>query len=203
MLDKVLYPASQASLNPIGARLARWGVHANAVTLAGLIPGVLACAAITQGMWTAALILILLNRLCDGLDGAIARANGMTDFGGYLDIVTDFIFYASIPAAFALHDPTNNAAAAVIVMLSFTATGSSFLAYAILTSKHAVATEERGRKSFYYLGGLTEGSETILFFVAICLFPAWFSTLAYIFAGLCALTALGRIHRCYRQFAQP
>ena len=43
-----------------------------------------------------ALLLILLNRVMDGLDGAVARHAGATDFGGYLDIVCDFLFYSGV-----------------------------------------------------------------------------------------------------------
>ena len=55
------------------------------------------------------------------------------------------------------------------------------------------ATEERGEKSLFFTTGLAEATETIAFFVAFCLFPAWFSVLAGIFAVLCLYTATSRI----------
>lgn len=71
--------------------------------------------------------------------------------------------------------------------------GSSFLAFAVLAAKRGVTTEIRGRKSFYYLGGLTEGFETILCFTLMCLVPSAFVPIAWIFGALCWVTTLTRI----------
>ena len=84
-----------------------------------------------------ALLLILLNRVADGVDGAIARRLGSTDLGGYLDILCDFIFYAAVPLGFALARPENGAAAAFLIF-SFVGTGSSFLAYAAIAAKRGL-----------------------------------------------------------------
>ena len=135
----------------------------------------------------------MLNRLCDGLDGAVARRRGLTDLGGFLDIVLDFLIYAVVPFAFALADPAANALAAAFLIFSFIGTGSSFLAYAIMAAKRGISTELRGRKSLYYLGGLTEGTETIAAFVLACLWPAWFPWIAVVFGLLCWLTTATRI----------
>ena len=139
------------------------------------------------------LALLLLNRLCDGLDGAVARRRGVTDLGGFLDIVLDFLIYAAVPFAFALADPAANALPGAFLIFSFMGTGSSFLAYAIMAAKRGIATELRGRKSLYYLGGLTEGTETIVAFVLACLWPAWFPLIAWTFGALCWLTTATRI----------
>ena len=138
-------------------------------------------------------------RLADGLDGAIARAGQKTDFGGYLDIEADFLFYGAIPLAFALRDPAN-AVAASFLLLSFYANGASFLGYAILAEKRGMQTDTRGQKSLYFTAGLLEGSETIGFFVAICLFPGLFPVLAWVFGGLCLLTMLARVALARRVF---
>ena len=147
-----------------------------------------------------ALIAIAINRLLDGLDGAVARHAGKTDFGGYLDIVCDFIFYSAVVFGFALARPVENALAAAFLILSFVGTGSSFLAYAILAAKHGMTTTLRGSKAIYYLGGLTEGAETILFFAAICLLPHLFPVLAVIFGALCWVTTVTRILAARRAF---
>ncbi|MFX6950021.1 CDP-alcohol phosphatidyltransferase family protein, partial [Acinetobacter baumannii] len=76
--------------------LVRQGVGADQVTVAGLILGLAAAAAAAKAAFGAALVLILVNRLCDGLDGAIARARGRTDAGGFLDITADFVFYGAL-----------------------------------------------------------------------------------------------------------
>jgi len=140
----------------------------------------------------AALAAILLNRLADGVDGAVARRTHLTDLGGYLDIVCDFVFYAAAPLGFALARP-ENAVPAAFLIFSFAGTGSSFLAFAILAAKRGLATAARGRKSFYHLGGLTEGSETIALFVMVCLAPGAFPLLAWGFGALCWIITASRI----------
>ena len=199
MLDSRIRPYIDLFTNSIGPRFAHMGITANMVTVIGFGLGVLAFAAITQEMFVAAFILIALNRIGDGIDGAIARHEGMSDFGGYLDIVLDFIFYALIPLGFAIQNPENAIAAAVLIV-SFVGTGSSFLAYAIIAEKRGMSTEIRGKKSLYYLGGLTEGTETIAVLLAMCVWPEFFSIFAYIFAILCGVTTVTRITWAYISF---
>jgi phosphatidylglycerophosphate synthase len=163
------------------------------VTVLGFAMGLSAVPAIALEAYPAALLLILLNRLADGLDGAMARRTRKTDRGGFLDITLDFIFYASIPFAFALADPLHNALAAAFLIFSFVGTGCSFLAYAIMAAKRGISTDLRGQKSLYYLGGLTEGTETIVAFVLACLWPAYFPLIAWLFGGLCWLTTATRV----------
>jgi phosphatidylglycerophosphate synthase len=137
------------------------------------------------------LALIIANRLCDGLDGAVARVRGPSDLGGYFDIVADFAFYVSVPVGFGILAPVNTLPALVLVA-SFVLTGVSFLAFAVIAGKRGVSTEAHGKKSFFYSTGLAEGTETIAVFIAMCLLPAWFGVLAYGYAGLCALTVFQR-----------
>jgi phosphatidylglycerophosphate synthase len=135
----------------------------------------------------------LLSRLLDGLDGAVARASTPTDRGGFLDITLDFLFYAAIPLGFAFADPAANALPAAVLLASFIGTGSSFLAFAALAEKRRLADTALPGKSFYFLGGLTEATETIAAFAAMCLWPQWFGPIAYGFAALCAITTALRI----------
>jgi phosphatidylglycerophosphate synthase len=193
VLDARLRRLIDPPLDRLSAPLAAAGVSANAITVAGFAIGLAAVAAIAWRAYLPGLALLLLNRLCDGLDGAVARRRGLTDLGGFLDIVLDFLIYSAVPFAFALADPAANALAAAFLIFSFIGTGSSFLAYAIMAAKRGVATELRGRKSLYYLGGLTEGSETILAFVLACVWPALFPWIALIFGLLCWLTTATRI----------
>jgi phosphatidylglycerophosphate synthase len=193
VLDARLRRLIDPPLDRLSAPLAARGISANAVTVAGFAFGLGAAAAIASRAWLLGLALLLLNRLCDGLDGAIARRRGLTDLGGFLDILLDFLIYSAVPFAFALADPAANALAAAFLIFSFIGTGSSFLAFAIMAAKRGIATELRGRKSLYYLGGLTEGTETILAFVLACLWPALFPWIALIFGLLCWLTTATRI----------
>jgi phosphatidylglycerophosphate synthase len=199
MLDSYMRRIVDPPLDHVGRRLAAAGVPANAVTLVGFGVGLLAIPCLAAGWYGLALTAILANRLADGLDGAVARHTRLTDFGGYLDIVCDFIIYAGVAFGFALARP-ENALPAGFLILSFVGTGTSFLAYAILAAKRGLSSEVRGRKSLYYLGGLTEGTETIAVFAAFCLFPNAFPMLAYIFGALCWLTTAARVATARRSF---
>lgn len=189
-----------APLDRMAEQLIDRGWTANQVTIFGFILGMVAMLALAIQAYLLALLLILINRLADGLDGAIARRIGKTDRGGFLDITLDFIFYSSIPFGFALADPMNNALAAAFLIFSFIGTGCSFLAYAIMAEKRGLSTDIRGQKSLYYLGGLTEGTETIALFVITCLLPVWFSFLAILFGILCWITTATRIHAGWQSF---
>ncbi|MFN5901576.1 MAG: CDP-alcohol phosphatidyltransferase family protein [Novosphingobium sp.] len=191
MLDARLRPLIDPPLNILGRGLARLGIGANAVTLAGLLPAVGAAWALAERQFLLALGLILANRLLDGLDGAVARARGLTDFGGFLDIVADFVFYVAVPIGFALAAP-DNVLPALVLVASFTLTGASFLAFAALAAKRGLETSAHGRKSFFYNTGLAEGTETILVFCAMCLWPQHFAAIAYGYAALCLLTVAQR-----------
>lgn len=200
MFDAKLRPLIDPPLNRLGSALARRGVTANAITFLGLALGLAGAAAISGGYFGAGLGLILANRLLDGLDGAVARANGPTVLGGYFDIVADFAFYVSVPLGFGLVDPANTQAALVLVA-SFVLTGVSFLAYAVIAAERGARTDAHGRKSFYYSTGLAEGGETIAVFIAFALFPAWFVQLAYAYAALCVLTVFQRSALAIVQFS--
>jgi len=173
-------------------------ISANTITLVGFGIGLIAVPLLWLKLYSAALVVILLNRFFDGLDGAVARRNGITSLGGYLDITCDFIFYSAVILGFALANPEKNSLAATFLVFAFMGTGSSFLAFAIAAAeKQGISSKAHGQKAFYYLGGLAEGSETILFYIIICLFPEHFPTLAVIFGSICWLTVVGRFGSAY------
>lgn len=197
MLDAAARRLVDPPLARCAAVLDRAGIGANAITLAGFAIGLLGAAALALQSHGTALLLILANRVMDGLDGAVARRGEPSDLGGYLDILCDFIFYNAVVFGVALGRP-DHAVAAAFLMLSFTGTGTSFLAFAVLAAKRGITTAARGRKSLYYLGGLTEGTETILLFVAICLVPDAFPWMAWVFGALCWATTAGRVAAAIR-----
>lgn len=199
MFDARLRPLIDPPLNVIGHRLASWGVSANLVTLGGLLLGLCAGVAIWQHQIGLGLALILGSRLLDGLDGAVARATQLTDFGGYFDIVADFGFYVAVPLGFGFADAANLPLALVLVA-SFTLTGTSFLSFAVLAAKRGLETSAHGQKSFFYNTGLAEGAETIIAFVLMCLLPNAFPVIAVIYAGLCVLTVIQRSIAAYVEF---
>lgn len=200
MIDARLLPLQRRALQPLASRLARRGVSADRLSLAGFAIGVLAVPALAAGQFALALALILANRVIDGLDGAVARINGPTDRGAFLDIALDFVFYALVPLGFALHDPAGNGLPAAVLIASFVGTGSSFLAFAAVAAKLGRISAAFPAKGIYYLGGLTEGFETLALFVAMCLWPAGFAPLALIFAAACAVTTALRWRQGWTAF---
>ena len=200
MIDALILPAQRRVLHPLALALHRRDVTADSISLAGFGLGILAVPALAFGWFGLALALILLNRLADGLDGAVARMGAPTDRGAFLDIALDFVFYAVVPLGFALADPAANALPAAVLIAAFVGTGSSFLAFAVIAAKRGMRAEDYPSKGIFYLGGLTEGFETIALFVAMCLWPAMFAPLAYVFAAACALTTLTRWLQGWRAF---
>lgn len=192
MIDAALTPLLRRALDGPARWLAGRGVSADQITLAGFGAGLLAIPCIIAGAYTAGLGFILLNRLMDGLDGAVARISGASDRGAFLDIALDFMFYALIPLAFAFAEPEANALPAALLITAFIGTGSSFLAFSTIAAKRGLKAESFPKKGIYYLGGLTEGAETIALFIVMCLFPACFPWLATAFAAACAITTLLR-----------
>jgi len=201
MIDAALLPLQKQVLTPPARWLTAGGIRADHLTLAGFIIGVLAVPALAFGAFGLALVLLGLNRLADGLDGTVARMTSPTDRGAFLDIALDFVFYALFPLGFALADPATNALPAAVLIAAFVGTGSSFLAFAAIAAKRGESAEAYPAKGIYYLGGLTEGFETIAIFVAMCLFPQAFPVLAYGYAAACALTTVLRWHQGWHAFA--
>ncbi|MBX9624990.1 MAG: CDP-alcohol phosphatidyltransferase family protein [Gemmataceae bacterium] len=202
MLDPLARRLIDPPLDRLAAGLARLGLGADAVTVGGFVVGMGGCAALAFREYGLALGLILLNRLADGLDGAVARRTEATDAGGYLDIVLDLVFYSGVPFGFAAGRPEVALPAAFLIW-SFIGTGGSFLAYAVIAAKRGLTTQRRGRKGFYYAAGLMEGTETVAFFVLFCLFPDSFAVLAWVFGGLCWLTTAARVASAVAAFRQP
>jgi len=197
MLDPLLRRWIGPPLDRAGTWLAGRGIGANAVSLAGLAVGLAAVPLLAFGHYGAALPAILLNRLLDGLDGAVARHSRPTALGGYLDIVCDMAFYAAIPMGFALARP-DNAVWAALLLASFVCTCASFLGRAVLAAGRGERDPgTRGRKSFFHAAGLIEGTETIMAFVLFCLLPDIFPWLAGVVAALCFWTAAARVFEAF------
>lgn len=193
MFDRVAIRWLAPPLGWLAGRLVRAGVGADAVTFAGFGLGLAAAGAIVLQAYTTGLVLLLAGRLCDGLDGAVARLTRPTDRGAFLDIVLDFLFYASIPLGFAFADPAANALPAAALLAAFIGTGSSFLAFAALAERRGLKSAAYPAKGLYYLGGLTEATETLACFALMCLFPDRFALWAWGFAALCGLTIVTRL----------
>jgi phosphatidylglycerophosphate synthase len=201
MLDGFARRLLDPALDRAGRALAARGVHADALTFAGLACGLAAALAVALAADGIALAAFAVNRLLDGLDGAVARATTRTDRGGFLDIVLDFVTYGAVPLAFAVRDPAANALAAAVLLFAFYVNGASFLAFAAVAAKRGLDSSVRGVKSIYFTAGLAEGTETVLAFVAMMLCPRHFSVMALAFAGLTLMGAVARVTLAWHVFS--
>jgi phosphatidylglycerophosphate synthase len=201
MLDRVVIAWLRPGLERGARVLHAWGAHADHITWFGFVLGVAAAAAIAWQAYAAGLLLMLASRLCDGLDGPLARLTRPTDRGAFLDIALDFLFYASVPLAFAVASPAERALPAATLLAAFIGTGSSFLAFAVLAERRGLKSDAYPRKGIFYLGGLTEASETMICFALMCGWPDHFALWAYGFALLCAVTTATRLAAGWRAFA--
>lgn len=194
MLDSAIRKKIDRPLNHLAKIFVDKGISANQITVAGFGLGLLTIPLLAFHYYLSALLLIILNRFFDGVDGAVARQTKVTHVGAYLDIVLDFIFYSGVVMGFALAQP-ENAIYGALLIFSFIGTGSSFLAFAIFAEKLTLSTTEQGIKSFYYLEGLAEGAETIICLSLMCLYPKYFWVFALGFSIICFLATILRIAR--------
>jgi len=206
MFDTSVRAVIDPLLDRMGRSLAQYGITANGMTWLGFALGAAAATCIVFDAYIWGLVLLLASRICDGLDGAVARADtshqGTTDLGGFLDIVLDFAFYGMIPFAFILADPASNAVAGGLLLLVFYVNGASFLTYALMVEKRGLEGHDRGSKSLVYTAGLAEATETIFVFMLFCLFPDWFEVIAYVFSAVVVVTTVTRFILAYQVFGK-
>ncbi len=199
-LCRKVYAEGYNKLNVAGTYLGKIGISANVVSWSGFVIGVFAINFIAMEMYGWALIAILLNRICDGLDGAIARSTKVTDFGVFLDATLDYVFYGGVIFAFALADPAQNALSAACMLFGFASAGCAMLAYSVIAYKNHSEQQLNLDHSPFYLGGIAQGSETLLALILLCLFPSWFSVLGVALGILSLIKAFSLIVAAYYQF---
>ena len=143
-------------------------IKPNHMTILGFILGLLMCVLVFFQFYLTALILLVLNRLCDGLDGTMARLTIPSPLGGYLDIVFDFTIYSGFVLAFGLSN-SNYTVVSMVLLFLYIGTGTTFLAQAALQTQldkipHSSESNQELPKSFYYSSGLVEGTSTMEYF---------------------------------------
>jgi phosphatidylglycerophosphate synthase len=190
MLDRtvrrLLAPASARAAR----RLAAKGIAPDLLTATGFLLGVAAAVAVAVALWPLALVLWLTSRVFDGLDGAVARVRGATLHGGFLDIMADFTVYGLFVVGVAIATPSARLAC-VVLLCAYYVNGAAFLAFSSLAERRALAVGDE--RSLRFLGGLTEGTETIVAHSLFCLLPASTAVIAWVFSGAVAITAVGRV----------
>ena len=202
MFDRHLQKLTQKPLSFFAKIILKY-ISANQITIIGFVFGLMMCLFVYLELFFLAIFFLILNRICDGLDGVMARLTVPTYLGAYLDIVLDFIFYSAFILIFGLLD-TNNIIISCLLLFSYICTGTTFLAQAIIQPKLDLVQKDESididiPKSFYYSAGLIEGTETILFMTLCLLFPNLYFFFGLIFSILCLLTALSRILIFYKR----
>jgi phosphatidylglycerophosphate synthase len=198
VFDRQLRAVADRPLRALGDRAADAGLRAEAVTAAGFTVGVGACVAIAADLRYVALGLWLANRLLDGLDGVVARRTGATDRGAFVDIAADFTVYAGFVVGVA-YSQSDARLAAVALLSAYYVSGAAFLAWSSLAERRARALDDN--RSLHFVGGITEGGETIVAYVLLCVWPAATEPILWVFAVLVAITALQRVAFAWRSLS--
>ena len=192
MLDQKFNLFFRPVLTKFATILLKHQISPNQITLFSFILGIFCFIFLSLGFIYTALLFFLLNRIFDGVDGALARLKEPTDLGGFYDIISDFLIYALLPFGFILFD-NNNFLSMSLLLTSFIGTCSTFLTTAWIFEKKKIKIEQRSQKSFFYSEGLIEGTETIILFIMMFLFYEVANFIAWIFAILCFITSITRI----------
>ena len=190
MLDARARALYRPGLDRLAERVNGIGISASAVTAAGLTVGVAACVAVAFEHWPLALLLWLVNRTLDGLDGAVARQTRPTDLGGMLDFLADFVVYGGFVVAVSIAVPDARVACTVL-LAAYLLNNVALLSFASLIEKRRLPLGDE--RSLRFTTGLTEGTETIIAYTAICILPAHAGTIAWIFAGMVLFTVGQRV----------
>ncbi len=190
MLDAQARAAVRPAVDRVAAHATGHGVTPGAITAAGLVVGVGACVAAALAAWPLALALWLLNRSLDGLDGAVARLRGPTDLGGMLDFLADFVVYGGFVVGVAIAIPDARIAC-VVLLAAYLLNNVALLSFASLIEKRGLDLGDE--RSLRFTAGLTEGTETIVAYVLICLLPTHAGTIAWAFAGMVLVTVAQRV----------
>lgn len=184
-------------INNFAKLLIKFKISANSITFIGFVVGLLAINFLAIENYGAALLCILLNRLCDILDGAVAKASKVTDFGIFFDATLDYIFYAGVIFGFAIANPAQNAVAAAFLLFAFASSACSLLAYAVIAHQSKLPTCPQVNESPFYLGGWAQGFETFVTLVVLCVVPRLFMPLAIILGVFCFIKAASVIISSY------
>jgi phosphatidylglycerophosphate synthase len=200
MLDRVLRAWKDRLLAPI-ARMLGSSLPPNVVSLVGLIAGLGSAAAVLGHQWGWALTLWLVNRTLDGLDGALARMyRRETPFGGYVDIVADYLVYAAIPAAIVVADGTWRLAVGGLALLAafYVNTASWLYLAALLEQRHDGARARGEATSITMPPGLIAGAETVVFYALFLALPSRQLLLFVVMAMMVAVNVVIRLAWAWR-----
>ncbi len=193
MKDSLLRQQKDRLLRPLVERFLV-NVSPDQLSLIAVIPGIFAAVAVVYGLVEVGLLLWLVNRLLDGIDGLAARVYGKTsDWGGYLDLLLDFVVYLLVPLSFVWAMPTTqNLWAFVFLLISFQVNTLSWTLLSAILEKRRQGERER-LTTVEMPAGLIEGAETVIFFSLFFLLPGYISALFALMGVLVFFTAGQRL----------
>jgi len=200
MLDPYLRPIKDRWLHKLITKPLR-NLHPNTISLIALLLGLLAAGLLAIGYEYLAFIFWCSNRIFDGIDGAVARLyQQQSDFGGYLDILCDFVIYAALPIALVLANPSyTNFLCLALLLASFYVNAASWIFLGALLEKRSLKSSQT--TSLIIPSGIIEGTETILFFSLFILFSQHLALLFGLMAALVALTVVQRLSWAYNKLS--
>jgi phosphatidylglycerophosphate synthase len=191
MLDEELRKGAKPLYKLPARILAERGITGDALTAISLGIGALCLVAIAFGLNTVALVLWLLNRLFDGLDGEVARLRGeSSEFGAFVDIVADFFVYGGFLVALAVQHPGSRMAL-VALFFAYYLNGTVFLALSGILER--LKRERLTERGLHFRRSLTEGFETLVAGTLFLLLPDHVSIIAWIFAAMVFISAAQRL----------
>ncbi len=173
--------------------------HPLALTIMSLLSGIASLLALYFDHLLPAVLLWILCRIFDGLDGMAARlSNRQSDLGAYVDLVVDFFLYAALPLVIAIRSgETAYFAAAALLLGIFYCNAAVWMVSSTIFEKRGMKSGA-GQTSIIMPRGLVEGFETMLFNCFMLGFPQFFVPLALAMAGLTFLGALLRFAQTLR-----
>ena len=198
MFDASLRRVKDRIGEPLAARMRP--VAPETVTVLALLTGLGCAVCAAMGLAVASLLLWLLSRGLDGLDGLLARQyNKQSDFGGYLDILLDYVVYAAVPLGLVLGHPTqqNYLALAIMLAVFYVNSASWMMLAAILEKRNAQLVydpaSQRGLTTVVMPAGLVGAAETIIAYSLFLLFPGALAPLFLLFSALVVFTVIQRL----------
>jgi len=171
----------------------------NLVSILGVLVALLSAYLGSQQIYFWGLAFWLLSRALDGLDGLLARLhNTQSDFGGYLDIILDFVAYAAVPLGFGLGAASQSVYVALAVLLSsFYVNSASWMFLAAILEKRA-ARDPETTTTIVMPVGLVGALESITIFSLFFVLPQYIFWIFIIFSALVFLTVIQRLIWAYK-----
>ncbi len=180
---------------PVFRRPAGWlaaaGVTPNMLTLAGFQLAVGAAALVASGRVWPGLLLWLVSRIPDALDGLVARAaHRTTHFGAYLDITVDMAAYSLMAVGFAVIQPGLRLAW-LLVLTGYVLCITSMAVLSSFLERESSAIHGNDR-SLQFTAGIAEAAETSAAYLLLALWPSRAGVIVWTWVALLFATAVQR-----------